>query len=338
MVTALAVAPSRATLGATAPTPPDLRYFRIGTGTTGGTYFPIGGLLASAISGPHGGSRCELGGSCGVPGLIAVAQASSGSVENITNLRDERIDSVLSQSDIAFWAYTATEIYADRPPFEGIRAIAHLYNELMHVIVPAESAFQTVADLRGRRVAIGEQGSGTLIEARLVLRAYGLSEDEIRPFYLRPEAAADRMLAGDLDAFMFIGGVPLLAVQDLARRMPIRLLPFADEATDRLLHDMPFFLEVDLGRDTYPGVAPVPMLAVGAAWFTHESQDEAIIYGITRALWQPSTLTLLRNGHPRGAEIRLENAVRGIPVPFHAGAQRYYREIGLLNAAGAEER
>ena len=94
----------------------DLRFFRIGTGTTGGTYFPIGGLIASAVSRPFGAPPCDQGGSCGVEGLIAVAQASLGSVENVDNVANQSIESGLSQADIAFWAYTGTGLYAGATP------------------------------------------------------------------------------------------------------------------------------------------------------------------------------------------------------------------------------
>ncbi len=307
-----------------------IRFFRIGTGTTGGTYFPIGGLIANAISGPPGAPPCELGGSCGVPGLIAVAQASSGSVENINNIRDGLIESALAQADVATWAYRGSNLYEDQGPFPDLRAIAHLYGELVHVVVPADSPIETVADLRGKRVSIGEEGSGTLIDARLVLDAYDLSEDDIEAVHLRPETASDALLAGEIDAFMFVGGAPLLAIEDLARRMPIRLVPFDDPAARRLIESRPFFTAAGLPAETYSGVGAVPMIAVGALWVTSTAVDEETVYGITRALWHPSTQAVLENNHPRGSEIQVENALRGIGIPIHPGALRFYHEIGLM--------
>ena len=310
----------------------DLMFFRIGTGTTGGTYFPIGGMIASAVSRPPGSPPCEQGGSCGVPGLIAVAQASSGSVENVNNVAARAIESGLTQADIAFWAYTGTGLYAERGPQDNLRAIAHLYNELVHVVVAADSEIQTIEDLRGRRVSLGDEGSGTLIDAREILTAYGLAEDDIDARYLRPDAASDAMMAGDLDAYVFVGGVPLLAVEDLARRMPVRLLPFNDEVAWQLRADLPFFTGAMFPADAYPGIPPVPTIAVGAMWITHDQLDPDLVYGLTQALWHPSTHTLLANGHERGAAIRIENALRGIAIPLHEGAARYYREIGKLEA------
>ena len=213
---------------------------------------------------------------------------------------------------------------------EELRAIGHLYNELIHIVVPAGSDILSIADLRDRRVSLAEEGSGTLIDAREVLLAHGLSEDDVQAYYLHPERASDAMLAGELDAFVFVGGVPLLAIEDLARRMPIRLLPFDGEAAQRLRRDLPFFTSAVFPENAYQGVLPVPTVAVGAMWVTSAAVDADLIHGVTRALWHETTAALLAEGHPRGGAIQLDNALRGIPIPLHPGAAAYYEEVGLL--------
>ena len=317
-------------LTASATAAQDIQFFRIGTGTTGGTYFPIGGIIANVISGPPGAPPCDVGGSCGVPGLIAVAQASSGSVENIESIRSNTMESGLTQADIAFWAYSGKELFAEQGPMSDLRAIAHLYNELFHVVVPADSDIETIGDLAGKRVSIGDEGSGTLVDARIVLDAYGLSEEDIEPYYLQPEVASDRMLAGGLDALIFVGGVPTIAVEDLARRMNIRLIPITGPPARKLLQRVPFFLQATLDEGAYANVGAVRTIAVGATWVTSADIDDDLIYGITRALWHPQSLRLLADSHPRGEEIKLENAVSGIAIPIHDGALRFYRETGVL--------
>ncbi len=308
----------------------ELRFFSIGTGSTGGTYFPIGGMIASSISGPPGAPPCERGGSCGVPGLIAVAQASSGSVENLENIRSGFIDSGLAQSDTSFWAYTGTGLYENIEPISDLRAISHLYAEQVHVVVRGESEINSVSDLRGRRVSLGKEGSGTLIDARIVMGAFGLADEDVEAFYLSPEPSSDMILNEELDAFFIVGGAPFLAVEDLARRVPIRLLPLEGPEIEQLLNERPFFSNAVLQEGTYPGVDEAATIAVGADWLASASLDEELVYGLTRALWHPTTRILLDNGHARGAEIQLEHALRGLAVPLHPGAARYYREIGLL--------
>lgn len=308
----------------------DLRYFQIGTGTTGGTYFVIGGILANAISNPPGSRPCDRGGSCGVPGLIAVAQSTSGAVENVQAIRDRRMESGLVQADIMFAAYRGTSVFAGTGPFTELRAIASLYPETIHVVVRDRSDIAGPADLRGRRVALGEKGSGTLVTARAVLSAYGLSEKRLQPVYLGPGTAGDRLAAGDLDAFFIVGGFPLPAVADLAGRIPIRLLPLDTAHAQNLVRRLPFYSLAVIPAGAYPGVAVTPTLGVGAVWAVHGAIENDLVHGIVRALWHPDVRMLLDSGHPRGSEIRIETAVAGLPVPLHPGAERFYREAGFV--------
>jgi len=314
----------------------EIRFFRIGTGTTGGTYFPIGGLLANAISNPPGSRPCDRGGSCGVPGLIAVAQATSGSVENIKEMRGGSLESALTQADIAFWSQQGTGPYKGQAPFTELTTIANLYTETVHLVVRADSDIKSVADLRGKSVSIGEEGSGTLVEAREILGAYGLKEADVKPLYMKPGPAADRLAEGEIDAFFIVGGSPVAAVSDAAARIPIRLVSFDDQPAEHLREKLPFFTETVIDEGVYDGVGATRTLGVGAQWVVRSDVPEELVYGITRALWHASTRRLLDNGHAKGASIQLSNAVNGLAVPLHPGAARYYREIGLLNQARAE--
>ena len=306
-------------------------FFRIGTGTTGGTYFPIGGIIAGAISGPPGLPPCgSAGGSCGVPGLIAVAQASAGSIDNIRRIRDGEFESGLAQADVAFAAYTGEGPFAGQPPVTGLRAIAHLYSEFVHIVVPADSPAQSVADLEGKRVSVGAEGSGTIYDIRLILAAYGLKDSEVTEIYQRPEPSADLLAEGGLDAMVMTGGPPLGVIADLARRRSIRLLPIQGPEAEALVAKVPFFALEPIPEGSYDGVAAaVPTLSVGAIWLVSDKVADETVYQITRALWQPTTLALLAAGHPRGKEISLEGATRGLGVPLHPGAARYYAEQAM---------
>ena len=117
----------------------DIKFFRIGTGGTAGTYFPIGGLLANAISNPPGSRACNDGGSCGVPGLVATAVASNGSVANINAIAGGSMESGFTQSDVAYWAHSGTGIYEGKPKVAGLRLIANLYPESLHIVAHADA-------------------------------------------------------------------------------------------------------------------------------------------------------------------------------------------------------
>src|SRR5438552_3422116 len=139
----------------------DIRFFRLGTGATGSVNFAIGGLITGIISNPPGSRECDRGGSCGVPGMIAVAQASAGSVDNVEKIGKGQLDGGLTQADVAYWAYYGAGLYTPAGAIHDLRAIANLYRDLMHLVVRADSPIQSVADLKGKRVALGEPGSGS---------------------------------------------------------------------------------------------------------------------------------------------------------------------------------
>jgi TRAP transporter TAXI family solute receptor len=328
----------------------ELSFFRIGTAGTTGTYFQIGGVIASAISKPPGSRDCERGGSCGVPGLVAVAQATQGSIQNALAVGSGALESALIQSDVAYWAYSGTGVLPRRcgptraeparnsgtallrnhGPIGDLRAIAALYPEDVHVVVRAESALRSLRDLKGRRVSLGEPESGTLADARLVLEAAGLGECELKPEYLRLSEAADALAQDKIDAFFMMGGYPVPAITDVAAAVPIRLLPIAAEATERLAQKFPFFGADVIPAGSYPGLdEDVPTLSTRALWTTRAELDDRLVYAITKSLWSKATQQLLDSTHPAGRRIRLSTALDGLAIPLHPGAARYYREIGI---------
>jgi hypothetical protein len=309
----------------------DMSFFRIGTGGTAGTYYPIGGLLANAISNPPGSRPCDEGGSCGVPGLVASALSANGSVANINAIAGGTLESGFAQSDVATWAYTGTGIWEGKPAVEQLRAIANLYPESIHLVASAGSGINSVADLKGKRVSLDEPGSGTLVDARVILEGYGLSEEDISPEYLKPDQAADRMRDGAMDAFFFVGGYPAGAIAELASQHDVKLVPITCEEAPSICEQYTFFASDTVPGGTYEGNADdVKTLAVGAQWVTSADQPEDLIYGITKALWNDNTRKQLDAGHAKGKSITKETALDGVGIPLHPGAEKFYKEAGLM--------
>ena len=293
------------------------QFFRIGTGGTTGTYYPIGGMIPNAVS---------------VPGkIVATAQASNGSLANVNAVAGGSMESGFSQSDVATWAQKGTGIFEGKPNVPGLRMIANLYPESLHIVVKKGSGIKSVADLKGKRVALDEPGSGTLINARLVLAAYGVKESDIKPEYIKPNQAGDKMKDGALDAFFFTGGAPAGAISELASSgAGIDLLPIDGPQADALRASSPFFAVDHIAAETYKGVAAVTTLAVGAQWVTSDKADTQTVYQITKALYSDTTQKTLAAGHAKGKFITLKNAVQGVGIPFHPGAEKFYREAGVL--------
>jgi len=314
-------------LTAAGPAPAqDMRYFRIGTGTSSGTYFTVGGLIAGAISNPPGSRPCERGGSCGVPGLIGVAQATEGGIENLDLLRSGAIEAALVQSNLAFWAYGSLGVYERRPPFADLRAIATLYTETVQIVVRADSPIRAIGDLRGHKVSIGEPGSAFALDARIILGGLGLTEKKYTPVYLRPGASVDQFVDGKIDALFIVGGAPFTAISDAAARVPIRLLAIDAEAAASLRRARHLFTEATVPADVYPGVPETATLGVTALLVVRAGLDEELVRGVTRALWHPSTRRALAQGFPNGSFLPLPMARDDTPIPLHPGAERFYRE------------
>jgi len=308
----------------------DLRYFRIGTAATTGTYFQIGGMLANAISKPPGSRDCDRGGSCGVPGLIAVAQATQGSVENVQAVGAGRLESALAQSDVAHWALNGTGLFKGKPPIRSLRAIAALYPESVHLVVRANGPIQVLKDLKGKRVGLGEKESGTLVDARLILEVAGIAEKDVKGDYRSLSLAAAAMGRDELDAFFLFGGYPVPAISELASTTPIRLIPLVADLADRIIKKYPFFGTDTIPAGTYAGLnTATPTIGTRALWIVNSDVPETLVYEITKAIWRDANRRILDQGHPMGQRIKLSTALEGVVVPLHPGAERFYREAGI---------
>jgi uncharacterized protein len=304
-----------ALIAGSGPARAQARFFRIGTGGTGGTYYPVGGLIANAIS---------------TPTLNASAVATNGSVANVNGIVGGSMESGFSQADINAWAYTGTGIYAGKPKIEELRVIANLYPETVHVVVKKGAGIKSLADLKGKRVSIDEPGSGTLVNARALLAAYGVAEKDIKPEYLKQVQSAEKFKDGSLDAYFQTTGYPQGTIVELATTTGIEILPLAGPEAAKLREQYKFFAEDELPAGTYKDVPAVKTLAVGAQWITSSKIEADLVYEVTKALWSEKTRGALDAGHAKGKSIRKETALAGLGIPLHAGAEKFYKESGLL--------
>jgi TRAP transporter TAXI family solute receptor len=234
------------------------------------------------------------------------------------------------QSDVAYWAYTGTGSFDGQVPAEEVRAIAALYPEHIQLIARPGAGITSVEDLRGKRVSLDERGSGSYVNAVQILEAFGLNEADLDVQFLTSVQASDAMINGDLDAFFITSGYPTNSIIELASRTPIDLVPIAGPMAAQIVEKYGFYSIDTIPADVYPGIGATETLAVGAQWITSSRADEELIYGITAALWNDQTRTLLDVGHAKGKAVTLETALEGIGIPLHPGSERYYREVGLL--------
>ncbi|QXT40433.1 TAXI family TRAP transporter solute-binding subunit [Gymnodinialimonas ceratoperidinii] len=308
-------------------------FFRIGTGGAGGTYFPIGGAIASAISAPPGSRPCDEGGQCGVPGLIAIAQSTTASVFNNAAVQNGELEAGLAAADVT------RSMYLGEGAFEGrehpnLRVIANLFPEDLHLVLPAGVEIDNLGDLEGMRVGIAQAGSGTQVAVLQMLELWGITRDNIEEAELNNSQSAARLADGQLDAYFYAAGWPVAAMVQLASTSGMNLHSFTEEDMARINEAVPAYIPSMIPGGTYEGIDEDTMTpAVSALLVTSSEVEEELIYGITQALWNEATRRMLDNGHPKGRLITADTALAGMEalgVPLHPGAQRYYEEAGLM--------
>lgn len=312
----------------------DIRFFRIGTGSTAGTNFPIGSLISSVLSNPPGSRDCDRGGSCGVPGMIAVAQATQGSVENAREVGLGRLDAGIVQADIAALAYGGKGDYAGKNRISSLRVLASLYPETLQIVVRQDSRITSLAGLKGKRVSLDTPASGSQIAARAVLTQAGIKLSDLRPVYVDLGTATEQMREGKIDGLFYVGGSPSPAIAQLGEMLPLRLLPLPANLIARLHKADPSYGAGTIAQDTYKGVAATETLTVHALLLVNEKLPDDLATGILRALWHKSANAMFNGGHPQGKAIQLGNALSGVSIPLHPAAERYYIAAGLLNPVG----
>ncbi|UWQ16463.1 TAXI family TRAP transporter solute-binding subunit [Jannaschia sp. M317] len=311
----------------------DPTFFRIGTGGAGGTYFPIGGTIANAISAPPGSRACEDGGQCGVPGLIAIAQSTTASVFNNAAIQNGELEAGLAAADVT------RSMHLGEGAFEGnasdkLRIIANLFPEDLHLVLPAGVELDTLADLEGKRVGIAQAGSGTQVAVLQMLEIWGITRDNIDEAELNQNQSAERLADGQLDAYFYAAGWPVAAMVQLASTKGMALHSFSDEDLAKINAVIPAYIPSVIPGGVYEGIdTDTKTPAVSALLVTSSDLSEELIHGITEAMWNDSSRKMLDNGHAKGKQITPDSALNGMEslgVPLHPGAERFYREAGLL--------
>jgi hypothetical protein len=292
---------------------PRARFLSIATGGTGGVYYPYGGGLAKVLNE-------------NLPNVRATAEVTAASVDNLKLIRDGR-------ADIAFvLADTLADAVAGRGPFDGrpvpAASLAVLYSNYTHIVTTAASGITSIADLRGKTVSTGAPGSGTEVIALRVLRAAGLDPDrDVTRQGLGASESAGALKDGKVAAFVWTGGLPTAAIQDLAHSqgITIRLLASAGAipVLQRQYGDLYFPLEIPAGA--YRGVdQAVPVVGVANVLVVNRSMPDDLAHDITRVLFEKkSELAAI---HPEAAHLSLDRAAVGSPAAYHPGALTYYAE------------
>ena len=312
----------------------DPSFFRIGTGSAGGTYFPIGGTIANGISNPPGSRPCDQGGQCGVPGLIAIAQSTTASVFNNTAVQNGELEAGMAAADVTRSMYLGEGKFEGKP-HPNLRIVANLYPEDLHLVLPKGKSLADLSALEGKRVGIAQAGSGTQVAVLQMLNAWGVTRDNMDEAELNNSQSAERLADGQLDGYFYAAGWPVSAMVQLATTKGMELHSFSDEDLAKINEIIPAYIPSKIPAGVYEGVDyEVKTPAVSALLVVSSELSEELVYGITQALWNDNTRKLLDNGHSKGKQITLDTALDGVMalgVPLHPGAEKFYKEAGALN-------
>ena len=299
--------------------------FQIATGSTDGVYFPVGQALAGLISHPLGVGRCDTATVCGPAGVILSARTSQGAVDNLRAVNSGAVDSGFADGDVIASAVAGQGVF--RRPARHLRVIAALFPEEAHLVVAANSTIQSVEGLHGKRVLLGPPGSGGMVRSRAILAAFRVRVRET----VSDESAGQMMREGKIDAYFTVAGVPLDSVKTLLADHIARLAPIDGDGRDRLIQMVPQLERAVIPAGAYPHSGPVETVATRAYWVTRDGEGDSLIYGMTRALFNPANHGVLAQSHPSARAIGLGSAAVNPPAPLHPGAARFYREKGMLS-------
>ena len=304
--------------------------FQILTGSTGGTYFPVGQLIAGLLSHPPGVDRCEAAPVCGPAGLIISARTSDGAVANVLAVNTGRAESGLAQGDVVSEAVGGTGAFRKAGKQQAVRVIADLFPEDVHLLVARKSKIQSVADLKGKRVSLGAPSSGTSVTVHAILAAYNIPDWRMTTRHDATDVDAQLLQQGQIDAFFFVGGRPVDLVSDLISHGVARLVPIDGKGRERLIKAVPSLSSDVIPAGTYRGMPAVQTVSVRALWIVNAQVPESLVHGLASALFDPANRDALNAGVRSAAMIRLETATQQLPAPLHPGAARFYRDVGRL--------
>jgi TRAP transporter TAXI family solute receptor len=288
---------------------------KMATGGNTGTYYAYGTALGQIL-----GEKADL---------RFNIQSTGASKANIQLIDAKEVDMAIVQNDVMDYAYNGTDLFEADGAVTGFSAMAGLYAEVVQIIARPGSGIETIADLKGKDVSVGDAGSGVEFNAKQILEAYGISFDDINKQNLSFGASADAYKDGKIDAFFATAGAPTTAIMDLVSSQSILVLGIEEDKAEELKGSYPFYTTYTIPAGTYTGVEEdVETLAVKATFIVSNELSEEVVYNMTKALFENKDA--ISSANQKGAELDPAYAVEGISIPFHKGAEKYFKEIGVL--------
>lgn len=296
------------------------RFITIGTAGLSGVYYPVGGAICRVVN----RKKSEHNITCSV-------QSTGGSIENLNSVRNGDVDMAFAQSDWQANAYLGTGVFTDQGPNKDLRSVMSLHGEAMTLVARADSGIKTLDDLRGKRVNIGNPGSGMRATMEEVMRAKGWDMGVFAlASELRSSEQAQKLCDNQIDAFIFATGHPNGSVQEVSATCDTHIIDFTGPAIDQLIKEHSYYAKASIPGGMYPGTPnDVQTFGVRATLVASANVDDEIVYQLVKSVFE--NFDKFKTAHPILSTLNKEHMIsRGLTAPLHEGAKRYYREVGLL--------
>lgn len=297
------------------------RFVTIGTGGLTGVYYPTGGAISKIVNKNRKQHQVR-----------STVESTGGSVFNVNAVMAGQFEFGIVQSDRQYQAVNGIEDWKDKGPQKALRAVFSIYEESCSLLVAADAGINSLLDLRGKRVNLGNVGSGHLGNSLDVLKTIGLDpKDEIQSFYINPAEAPKLLQDGKLDAFFYTVGHPSVALKEaIAGSRKVKFLPIRNGGIDKLVSSLPYYSKMSIPVRFYPGVQneqDIESFGVCATLITSSLVPEDIVYAVTRSIFE--NLEGFKALHPAYSMTTRKTMLKCLSAPIHAGAMRYYREVKL---------
>ena len=298
----------------------DQRFMSIGTGGVTGVYYPTGGAICRLVN----KDRRDHGIRCSV-------ESTGGSVYNINTVRAGELDFGVAQSDWQYHAYNGTSKFEDQGKFEGLRAVFSVHPEPFTLVARPDAGIESFEDLKGKKVNVGNPGSGQRATTEVVMEAFGMTMDDFAlAAELKGSEMAQALCDGKIDAMIYTIGHPAAAITEAATTCDVKLVPVSGEAIDKLVADNPYYRTATVPGGMYKGNdEDVQTFGVGATFVSSADVPEDVVYITTKAVFD--NFDDFKKLHPAFANLKEEEMIAdGLSAPLHPGAEKYYKERGWM--------
>jgi uncharacterized protein len=287
---------------------PQKKAMTLATATIGGAYYPVGQAMATVINKY-------------VPSISVTPEVTNGAGENVRLVGEGDTDFGITNANIAYFAYNGQKPYTNK--IETLAAMGNLHPSVFQIVVLNNSKIRSIADLKGKKVAVGPPGGGTLFILQSIFAEYGMKTDDIQANYLPYSDGFTQLGDGNLDAAVALGGYPTSAIMEIGATQKVRLILLPDEQMKSIIKKYPYYAKIVVPKDVYKQEVDIPCIGINNVFITKKSMDAKVVYDVAKALYDHLDELGAINATCKQIDRR---TLSQVPIPLHPGAKKYFDE------------